>query len=57
MERRAEETFAHLLHLGDGSILEGVYAGIESGWFVAGIADARTASSVRSTPAGARSWA
>ncbi|CAN5556524.1 methylmalonyl-CoA mutase family protein [soil metagenome] len=33
MERRAEETFAHLLDLGDGSILEGVYAGVEAGWF------------------------
>jgi methylmalonyl-CoA mutase, N-terminal domain len=40
MERRAEEVFAHLLELGGGSILEGVYAGIESGWFVSRIADA-----------------
>ena len=40
MERRAEEVFAHLDDLGDGSILEGVYAGIESGFFVGEIADA-----------------
>ena len=40
MERRAEEIFAHLLDLGDGSILEGVYAGIDNGWFVGEIADA-----------------
>ncbi len=39
MERRAEEVFAHLLELGGGSILEGVYEGIESGWFMAEIAD------------------
>jgi methylmalonyl-CoA mutase, N-terminal domain len=40
MERRAEEVFDHLLALGDGSILEGVYEGIESGWFMGEIADA-----------------
>ncbi|MEE2768104.1 MAG: methylmalonyl-CoA mutase family protein [Actinomycetota bacterium] len=40
MERRAEEVFAHLDDLGDGSILEGVYAGIENGFFVGEIADA-----------------
>ena len=40
MERRAEEVFAHLDNLGDGSILEGVYAGIENGFFVGEIADA-----------------
>jgi methylmalonyl-CoA mutase, N-terminal domain len=40
MERRAEEVFAHLLELGGGSILEGVYEGIESGWFMAEIAEA-----------------
>ncbi|MDP6159891.1 MAG: methylmalonyl-CoA mutase family protein [Acidimicrobiales bacterium] len=40
MERRAEEVFAHLEGLGDGSLLEGVYAGIDSGWFVGEIADA-----------------
>ena len=40
MERRAEEVFAHLLELGDGSMLEGVYAGIENGYFQGEIADA-----------------
>jgi methylmalonyl-CoA mutase, N-terminal domain len=40
MERQAEEVFAHLDELGHGSILEGVYQGIESGWFVGEIADA-----------------
>jgi methylmalonyl-CoA mutase N-terminal domain/subunit len=40
MERRAEEVFAHLEQLGDGSILDGVVAGIESGWFQGEIADA-----------------
>ncbi|MGH9295700.1 MAG: methylmalonyl-CoA mutase family protein, partial [Acidimicrobiales bacterium] len=40
MERRAEEIFARLDGLGAGSILEGVYAGIEQGWFQGEIADA-----------------
>ncbi len=40
LERRAEAVFAHLLDLGHGSMLEGVYAGIESGWFMGEIADA-----------------
>ncbi len=40
MERRAEEVFAHLDALGDGSILEGVYEGIENGYFQGEIADA-----------------
>ena len=40
LERRAEEVFAHLDELGGGSVLEGVYEGIESGWFVGEIADA-----------------
>ena len=40
MERQAEEVFAHLDQLGDGSILEGVYAGIEDGYFVSEIAEA-----------------
>jgi methylmalonyl-CoA mutase, N-terminal domain len=40
MERRAEEVFAHLDELGDGSILEGVYAGIDDGYFVSEIAEA-----------------
>jgi methylmalonyl-CoA mutase N-terminal domain/subunit len=40
VERRAEEIFSYLDQLGDGSILEGVYAGIESGWFQGEIAEA-----------------
>ncbi|MGA0238897.1 MAG: acyl-CoA mutase large subunit family protein [Acidimicrobiales bacterium] len=40
MERQAEAVFAHLEELGDGSMLEGVYAGIENGYFVGEIADA-----------------
>jgi methylmalonyl-CoA mutase N-terminal domain/subunit len=40
MERQAEAVFAHLDELGDGSILEGVYAGIENGYFVGEIAEA-----------------
>jgi len=40
MERQAEEIFAHLDELGNGSILEGVYAGIDNGYFVGEIADA-----------------
>jgi methylmalonyl-CoA mutase, N-terminal domain len=40
MERRAEEVFAHLDALGDGSMLEGVYAAIDNGYFVDEIADA-----------------
>jgi methylmalonyl-CoA mutase N-terminal domain/subunit len=40
MERQAEEVFAHLDELGHGSILEGVYAGIDEGWFQSEIADA-----------------
>jgi methylmalonyl-CoA mutase N-terminal domain/subunit len=39
MERQAEEVFEHLLELGGGSILEGTYEGIDSGWFVGAIAD------------------
>ena len=39
LESAAEEIFAHLDDLGQGSILEGVYAGIEQGWFQAEIAD------------------
>jgi methylmalonyl-CoA mutase N-terminal domain/subunit len=33
MERQAEAIFAHLQDIGGGSILEGVYTGIEEGWF------------------------
>jgi methylmalonyl-CoA mutase, N-terminal domain len=40
VERQAEAIFAHLDELGDGSILEGVYRGIDEGWFVSEIADA-----------------
>ncbi len=40
LERLAGEVFDHLLELGGGSILEGVYAGIEDGYFVGEIADA-----------------
>jgi methylmalonyl-CoA mutase N-terminal domain/subunit len=40
LERRAEEVFAHLLDVGSGSMLEGVLACIEDGWFCAEIADA-----------------
>jgi methylmalonyl-CoA mutase, N-terminal domain len=40
METRAGEIFEHLLELGNGSMLEGAYAGIEEGWFQSGIADA-----------------
>lgn len=39
MERRAEEVFAHVEQLGNGSMLEGVLAGIEDGWFQGEIAD------------------
>ena len=39
MERRATEIFEHLLELGGGSILEGVYRGIDNGWIVGQIAD------------------
>jgi methylmalonyl-CoA mutase N-terminal domain/subunit len=40
MERQAEEIFAHLEELGDGSILEGVHAALDDGWFQGEIADA-----------------
>ncbi len=40
MERQAEAIFAHLDDLGNGSILEGVYTGIENGYFVGEIAEA-----------------
>ncbi len=39
LERQAEVIFAHLQDLGHGSILDGVYAGIENGYFVGEIAD------------------
>jgi methylmalonyl-CoA mutase N-terminal domain/subunit len=40
LERQAEEVFAHLDTLGEGSILEGVIAGVEQGWFQSEIAEA-----------------
>jgi methylmalonyl-CoA mutase, N-terminal domain len=40
LERQAGEIFDHLLDLGGGSMLEGVYAGIDDGWFQGEIADA-----------------
>src|SRR5436305_12183995 len=40
MELRADAVFAHLDELGGGSLLDGVYAGIEDGWFQGEIADA-----------------
>jgi methylmalonyl-CoA mutase N-terminal domain/subunit len=39
MERQAEELFAHLDELGDGSLLEGAIKGIEENWFQGRIAD------------------
>jgi methylmalonyl-CoA mutase N-terminal domain/subunit len=39
MERRAEEVFAHLDRLGDGSMREGVLRAIEEGWFQREITD------------------
>ena len=40
MERQAEAIFAHLDDIGNGSILEGTFNGIENGYFVGEIADA-----------------
>jgi len=39
VERQAEEIFAHLESLGDGSLLEGAIRGIEENWFQGRIAD------------------
>ena len=39
MERRAEEIFAHIDELGNGSMLEGCIRGIEENWFQGRIAD------------------
>jgi methylmalonyl-CoA mutase N-terminal domain/subunit len=39
MERQAEEIFAYLDELGDGSMLEGCIRGIEENWFQGRIAD------------------
>ena len=40
LERRAEAIFAHIEELGHGSMLDGVIAGIENGYFTGEIADA-----------------
>jgi methylmalonyl-CoA mutase N-terminal domain/subunit len=40
MEQAAETMFAHLDELGNGSMLQGVYEGIDNGWFQGAIADA-----------------
>jgi methylmalonyl-CoA mutase N-terminal domain/subunit len=40
LERRAEEVFAHLDEAGSGSMLDGVVACIDDGWFCSEIADA-----------------
>ena len=40
MERRAEEMFAHIDELGDGSMLDGAVRGVEEGWFQGEIAEA-----------------
>jgi methylmalonyl-CoA mutase N-terminal domain/subunit len=39
LEARAEETFAEIDRIGEGSMLEGVLAGIERGWFQGAIAE------------------
>jgi methylmalonyl-CoA mutase N-terminal domain/subunit len=39
VERQAEEIFAHLESLGNGSLLEGVITGIEENWFQGRISD------------------
>ncbi|HZD38737.1 MAG TPA: methylmalonyl-CoA mutase family protein [Actinomycetes bacterium] len=40
MEQRAQEIFAQIDRFGDGSMLDGVLAGIERGWFQQQMADA-----------------
>jgi methylmalonyl-CoA mutase N-terminal domain/subunit len=40
MERRAEELFAQIEELGDGSMLDGAIRGVEEGWYQGQIADA-----------------
>ncbi len=40
IQREAEAIFAHVEQLGSGSMLDGVIAGIEDGWFQGEIADA-----------------
>ncbi len=39
MERRAEEIFATIEELGDGSLLDGAIRGVEEGWYQGEIAD------------------
>ena len=39
IESQAEAIFAHLLELGSGSVLEGIYEGIDNGYFVGEIAE------------------
>jgi methylmalonyl-CoA mutase N-terminal domain/subunit len=40
LERQAEATFSYLLDVGSGSMLDGVIASIDDGWFCNEIADA-----------------
>ncbi len=40
LEAQAEAVFAHLDEVGDGSLLEGVYAALDDGWFQGAIAEA-----------------
>jgi methylmalonyl-CoA mutase N-terminal domain/subunit len=40
MERRAEELFAQIENMGDGSLLDGAVRGVEEGWYQSHIADA-----------------
>jgi methylmalonyl-CoA mutase N-terminal domain/subunit len=39
MERRAEELFARIAEMGEGSMLEGAIRGVEEGWYQSEIAD------------------
>ncbi len=39
MERRAEELFARIEDMGDGSMLDGAIRGVEEGWYQGEIAD------------------
>jgi methylmalonyl-CoA mutase, N-terminal domain len=39
IEARAEEIFDRIERMGDGSMLDGVYRGIEEGWFQSAVAD------------------
>src|SRR5204863_3851286 len=40
MERQAEEIFARIEEMGDGSLLDGAVRGVEEGWYQSEIADA-----------------